>query len=212
MTFNGRPFWITYWTNAPDFAKRIYESLQLTVSDQIGKFSWRGNYTFSKLQGNYDSEGGNIIGGGTEIGNFERARPDSGATLSGPLGNDTPHNLKLFGSYQETFGQNSLTLGFAYEYATGTPYSHTLPSRPSTTGIYTPQPPSYTRYFSQRGQYRLPSYYSLDFSDQWDGKFGKGMGYFAKLTAFNVLNNIQPYSTPTAWPQYAPRAVYGNHT
>jgi hypothetical protein len=160
----------------------------------------RGNATYSKLYGNYEGDGGNSPGGGTMIGNYPLVTPNSAATTYGRLANDEPIRVKSQLLWNHPIGDNSLSLGFNADYASGKPYSFTR-----TAFMVDPVPnyvdaagQTYAKYYGgARGLGRFNDTFLVDFSAQWDGKIGPKngptgrLGYFIKLTAFNVLNNIQ---------------------
>lgn len=200
----GNAFSIIQWGNVTSAeATRVYRALQATwetTSDMYGgKLYWRGNATLSRLDGNYEGDGGNSPGGGTMIGNYPKATPNSAATAYGRLANDEPVRIKTQALWNRPIGANNLAFGLNFDYASGKPYSFTR-----TAAVLTNVPEyvdasgnTYARYFGKRGIGRFNDIYSLDFSAQWDGKIGpksgatSRLGYFIKLTAFNVLNNIQ---------------------
>lgn len=204
VNIEGNDFSIIEWGNVADNeATRVYQALQGTweTSREMagGRLYWRGNVTFSKLEGNYEGDGGNSPGGGTVIGNYPKAQPNSLATAYGRLANDEPVRVKTQALWSRPIGNSSLSLGFNFDYASGKPY--TL-SRTANTLTTVPEyvdaaGNTYARVYGRRGQARFNDVYFLDFSAQWDGKIGpksgatSRLGYFIKLTAFNVLNNIQ---------------------
>ena len=215
----GTPFSIIEWGNVTSQeASRVYRALQgtyeVTTDLYGGRLSARGNFTFSKLEGNYEGDGGNSPGGGTAIGNYTRAQPNSAATAHGRLANDEPVRLKTQILWNRPIGNNALALGFNFDYASGKPYSLTRNANVLTTDpVYVDAPGNvYTRFYGRRGSGRFNDTYALDFSVQWDGKIGPAtgatsrLGYFIKLTAFNALNNIQQatWDTRGAAPRVTP--------
>lgn len=219
VTIAGNPFSIIQWSNVGGDAQRLYTALVGTfesMSDLYGGNLYvRGNATLSKLEGNYEGDGGNSPGGGTAIGDYPLVRPN--AIASGRLTNDEPVRIKTQVLWQRSIGINSLSLGLNLDYASGKPYNLTNSRRPIYNGLpiqrnpaapnYNPGPyvdgdGSYTYYYGNRGVGRFNDTFLADFSAQWDGKFAasgsmKKVGYFVKLTAFNVLNNIQLYNWDT---------------
>ncbi|MFN8011210.1 MAG: TonB-dependent receptor [Holophagaceae bacterium] len=232
VTIAGQPYSIVKWGNVSDRAAlRTYDALITTFENRAeafgGKLFYRGNLTLSKLYGNYEGDGGNSPGGGTAIGNYEKARVN--AHPYGRLPNDEPVRIKAQALWQRGIGNNSLSLGFNFDYATGKPYSLTrLVSTPSNPAYIPGEAGSYTRYYNGgRGVGRFNDIYGLDFSAQWDGRFGAKdstagrFGYFIKLTAFNVLNNIQqatwnvsaaPASQHTSSSQWIAGSSFGKPT
>lgn len=204
VTIAGNPFSIIQWGNTGKDAMRVYRALQGTWESSTemygGKLYLRGNATLSKLYGNYEGDGGNSPGGGTMIGNYPLATPNSAATAYGRLANDEPVRIKSQLLWNRPIGTNVLALGFNFDYASGKPYSLTRTANyVDPTGIYVDAVgQTYTRYYGGgRGLGRFNDTYTVDFSAQWDGKIGPKtgptarLGYFVKFTAFNVLNNIQ---------------------
>ena len=200
----GTPFSIIQWSNTGKDAMRVYRAIQGTWESTTnlygGKLYLRGNATLSKLYGNYEGDGGNLPGGGTAIGTYPLATPNSAATAYGRLANDEPVRIKTQLLWNRPIGNNTLALGFNFDYASGHPYSFTRTANFSDpTNIYVDSAgQTYTRYYGgARGLGRFNDTYALDFSAQWDGKLGPKtgptarLGYFIKFTAFNVLNNIQ---------------------
>jgi len=204
VDIGGTPFSIIQWSNTGKDAMRVYRALQgtweSTTSLYGGKLYLRGNATLSRLYGNYEGDGGNQPGGGTAIGYYPLATPNSAATAYGRLANDEPVRIKTQLLWNRPIGTNALALGFNFDYASGHPYSFTRTANVSDpTGIYVDSAGNtYARYYGgSRGLGRFNDTYALDFSVQWDGKIGPKtgptarLGYFIKLTAFNVMNNIQ---------------------
>ncbi len=206
VDIEGTPFSIIKWGNVTGKeATRVYRAIQSTWETSAdvygGKLYWRGNATFSRLEGNYEGDGGNSPGGGTIIGNWPLASPNSAATAYGRLANDEPVRIKTQALWNRPIGANSLAVGFNFDYASGKPYSLTRTAYTTdtfATSYYVDAAyNTYARYFGKRGIGRFNDTYALDFSLQWDGKIGpksgatSRMGYFIKFTAFNVLNNIQ---------------------
>ncbi|MBI1752536.1 MAG: TonB-dependent receptor [Acidobacteria bacterium] len=203
VNIGGSPYSIIQWGNTGSDAMRVYKALQGTweTSSELygGKLYVRGNATLSTLEGNYEGDGGNSPGGGTAIGNYPLAAPNSAAVSYGKLANDEPLRIKTQILWSRPIGANTLALGFNWDYSSGHPYSLTRTAYYSDpTSIYPDATGNtYTKYYGTRGQARFADINHLDFSAQWDGKIGPKtgptarLGYFIKLTAFNALNNIQ---------------------
>jgi len=199
----GNPFSIIQWGNTGSDATRVYRALQGTWEASTplygGKVFIRGNATLSKLHGNYEGDGGNSPGGGTIIGNYPAITPNSAATAYGRLANDEPVRVKSQILWSRPVGAHELAVGFNLDYASGKPYSFTRTANANDpSGLYVDNPGSYLKYYGGgRGIGRFNDTLLLDLSVQWDGKLGpktgslSRFGYFIKLTAFNVLNNIQ---------------------
>jgi hypothetical protein len=201
---SGAQYSVIVWGNTTDQnASRTYKSLQATYEDTFnlwgGSLFVFGNYTYSWLRGNYEGDGGNSPGGGTQIGDFPGTEP--GGVAFGYLPNDEPQRLKANALWSHPIGLNKLTLGFNYDRASGHPYSISRTVYYPDPGPYPDGTTSYTQYYkSQRGTGgRFPTTDSLNFSAQWDGQFSRSskIGYFVKLTVFNALNHIEKASYNT---------------
>ena len=202
---SGQPYSIVVWGNTTrQNTSRDYRSFQATWQSSTGLWGGRldyfGNYTYSTLKGNYESDGGNSPGGGTQIGSYTAIEPNGVA--SGYLDNDETHRLKVNALWSRDLGINQLVLGMSADYASGHPYSISRSVVIQGPGPYVDNPYSYTQYLnSQRGTGRYPSTYVVDFSAQWNGKFSPGnpVGYFLKLTLTNVFNHIEKASYDTRY-------------
>lgn len=218
------------WGNVKDEeADRTYRALTAEFENTTeifgGKLFYRGNLTISRLWGNYEGDGGNSPGGGTSIGNYD-ARTRPGAVAYGYLPSDEPVAFKSQGLYSRSIGTGTLAIGLTFNYFTGKPYNltRTVSAIPNAAFPQESDSNTYTRYYGDRGVGRFPSIYQSDLSVQWDGKFGFGgaaerVGYFAKLTVFNWLNNIQQSGFETralggsyAASEWKPRADFGRAT
>lgn len=186
-------------------ASRNYRSVQATFESSTdlwgGRLDYFGNYTYSTLKGNYESDGGNSPGGGTQIGSYTAIEPNGVAY--GYLNNDETNHLKVNALWSRTFsGLNQLVLGVSGDYASGHPYSIQRTVYYPAPGPYVDAPSSYTQYYnSERGTSRFPSTHTVDFSAQWNGRFTREgtLGYFAKLTLGNVFNHIEKASFDTRY-------------
>ncbi|HTL98102.1 MAG TPA: TonB-dependent receptor [Holophagaceae bacterium] len=202
---SGQPYSIVVWGNTTsENANRNYRSAQATWESSTdlwgGRLDYFGNFTYSTLKGNYESDGGNSPGGGTQIGSYTAIEPNGVAY--GYLDNDETNHLKLNALWSRDFGINQLVLGATADYASGHPYSVSRSVVIQGPGPYADYPYSYTQYLdSQRGTARYPSTYLVNFSAQWNGKFSRAnpLGYFVKLTLTNVFNHIERASYDTRY-------------
>ena len=102
-------------------AERKYNALELTVSKRFGN-SWQlfGSYVYSSNEGNYGGlfrqDNGQLTPNLTTV--FDLPHLLVGAY--GPLPNDRPHQVKLYGSYTWPF---RLVTGLLAQYLSGTPIS-----------------------------------------------------------------------------------------
>lgn len=109
--------------------QRLYNALELRVDRRLANnVQFNVNYTYSKLEGNYSGLASSDENGRTSPGvNRFFDLPHLGFTASGaldngPLATDRPHALKLFGSYQFTWGNTQSTnIGVQSYVASGTP-------------------------------------------------------------------------------------------
>ena len=192
---SGAPYSIQVWGNTTSAnASRNYKSLQATLESSMdlwgGRLDYFGNYTYSTLKGNYEGDGGNSPGGGTQIGDYPAIEPNGVAY--GYLDNDETNRLKVNALWSRSIGISQLVLGLSGDYASGHPYSASRTVYIQSTGPYVDAPYTYTQYLnSERGTGRYPGTYLFNFSAQWNGKFtpSSSLGYFAKLTLTNVFNH-----------------------
>lgn len=178
--------WIEYG-NDPE-ARREYRAATTTFQKRWGQLTVFGNYTFSKLTGNYESDAANSPGGTTSRGSFVLARPL--AKSDGYLNDDRRHVAKFFATYQWNWGTHHLVAGTSLLYQSGSPFSLTATTA-SKGNIYPVTVNTYTGFYSQRGQFRFNDRTNIDFSAEYNWNFVAKAAFFAKLTVFNMLNNIQ---------------------
>lgn len=178
-------------SNVPD---RKYDGLQLEGQYQVlAHFNLGGNYTWSKLKGNYDGE---TVGGGPgtfggplfypEYNNFAQNTPD------GFLTGDQRHRLRVWGSYDLSTRAGSFNFGLIQRYDSGTPYSAvgTIPisSFVKNPGYAAP-PTTVTYFFSGRGALRWDSQINTDVAVNYDLPI-HSVALYAKGEVRNAFNRL----------------------
>jgi len=201
VNIEGSNFSVIRWGNVDGRGERTYKALMASYQNQAdmfsGKFNYSASITISRLWGNYDSDAANTPGGGTNIGNYEKAWVNT--NTKGYLATDEPVHMKGFGSWTKAFGKAGiLSLSTVLDMSSGQPYSHTQTIIMSDA--YAAKFPqyvdlaqqTYTRYYGVRGNGRYAPQLLADFAAEWTGSLGmKNLSYFIKGTLFNVLNHIQ---------------------
>ncbi len=181
------------WANNPN-AIREYDGLALTF-DYRPNTTWNigGNYTWSRMWGNYEGEAGNQPGIGSALGDYPNSIPVAAASPTGYLAGDTPHRARIWGNYRLDFERyGTLVLGGLFRYSAGTPYS----IQDGSVDVWVDDPAAhndagttYRHYFdSTRGAHRFNSVYALDFSARYQIRVFKDLDAWAKLSFVNVLN------------------------
>ena len=201
VNIQGNKFSVIRWANMDNRGERKYKAIMASYQNRAdmftGIFNYSANITVSRLWGNYDSDGANAPGGGTNIGNYEKAWVN--ANTKGYLPTDEPVRLKAFGSWTKAIGMvGNLSLSTVLDLSSGQPYSHTQTILMSKT--YSSQYPqyvdlaqqNYTRIYGVRGNGRYAPQLFVDLAAEWVGTLGvKNLNYFVKGTLFNVMNYIQ---------------------
>jgi len=104
-------------------ALRKYYALEMVLNKRFGNhWLFFGNMRFARLRGNYEglfrNDNGQSDPNITSLFDFPNSPLIAGQFKSGPLNNDVPFALKMFGSYAM---DNGLTFGAALNVAAGTP-------------------------------------------------------------------------------------------
>ena len=205
QTSNGKPF-----NNFNPFTKpiRLYRAFTLTADKRFSN-NWfmDASLTWSRLEGNYT---GSAYGYGTTAFDYG---PNATGTYVAPfraleqnnyglLPEDVPVDFKLQGGYRFNFG---LTLGANIELASGRPYNKYVgfPSQELGGVLY-----GQNMFVTQRGSYRLPSWYSVDLHAEYAFKLWR-LNASVVADIFNLTNVQHPldvyetfYQTPNTWKQY----------
>ena len=212
----GTPVDVSLIGNTDDF-KRNYNSLQLQAAYRLfSRVNLGGNYTYSKLRGNVESETFNnatVFAGSPgstqtqypEYFGFERNNP------VGYLNEDMRHRGTLYGNIDFPVVWGSVNLGAIERFHSGSPYSAvaaidlrdgTATGPAKGTGIVNPgyaTPPSSSNYyFSDRGAFHLPTVFATDLTAQYNlPTFGK-VDIFLRADLVNVFNEQKPEYVATA--------------
>ncbi|HYM60266.1 MAG TPA: TonB-dependent receptor, partial [Thermoanaerobaculia bacterium] len=180
---------------------RNYNGLQVQGSYRFfGRLNVGGNYTYSKLRGNVESETFNnatVFAGSPgstttfypEYNAFARNNP------SGNLNEDMRHRGNLYGSMDFRLPWGSLNVGAVERFHSGSPYSAvaTIDPRPFVTnpGYATP-PGSVNYYFSDRGAFHLPTVFATNLTATYTlPTFGK-VNVFLRADLVNAFNQNKP--------------------
>jgi hypothetical protein len=207
------------WTkNADTF--RTYKGLEFEFAFNLSpRFTFSGNWTYSKLTGN--AEGSGIEGGGnspvgdyTILGWYEDIHQLEGRNRNayapvGYLAEDLRNKGTLVFAYgTSTAPQNNFSVSLLMNYFAGAPYSLTnshlwgVQNYAATLGSVIPgtsvarspilssYPTQYTKYWSGRGVGRFNDNYNFDLKIYTDYPIDKKVRMFTELTALNVFNHF----------------------
>lgn len=103
--------------------EHTYKALELIVTKRLSD-NWlmTANYRYSRLRGNYEglfrNDNGQSDPNITSLFDFPNSPLMRGQFAEGPLNNDRPHVLNLYGAYQWDFG---LALGASFNWRSGIP-------------------------------------------------------------------------------------------
>ncbi len=180
----------TVWANTAR-AVRDYQAFSLQFDLRPGpNWGLGGNYTFSENEGNFEGEQQNQPASGTEIGDFERSRPETSAVPSGTLDEDVTHVANLWGTYRFNFERRgNLALSGLFQWASGSVYSLAAPVSYNDDPLYLTDTNNYTHFFDGRGQNRFDDFWTLDLSVRYELPVYDRLRLWVKLTAQNALNN-----------------------
>ncbi|HXU30185.1 MAG TPA: TonB-dependent receptor [Thermoanaerobaculia bacterium] len=179
------------WANN-NFAKRKYQALTAVWNYRPNsKLQFVGNYTYSRLRGNYEGEGENTPASGSPIGNYARSTDIGAANPNGTLAEDIPHRLNALATYRFDWERRgALTLGGALLYESGAAYSRVASVPYAEDPAYLGEGGGfYNHYFSRRGAFRFDDWWSLGTSFRYDLPLVKDFRTFVKLSIANVTNN-----------------------
>ena len=204
-------------TNIPD-AYRKYSGVDITFEKRYAR-GWQlgGSVTISKTWGNMAGGYGDIWG---------YSAPGNNANWyvnqDGPLGEDRPLVLKLFGTFQLPFG---LLSSFYYNMYSGTPWQRSITvyapaGWAAANGIDTVRAPSYTINVEPQGERRYYTYQNVDFRLEKSFKIPNlgSLGVF--LDVYNLFGNYyvnlnqnpggswRPTDNNVATGTYAPSGTY----
>jgi hypothetical protein len=178
------------WANN-GLAKRKYQALTAVWNYRPNsRLQFVGNYTYSRLRGNYEGEGENTPASGSPIGNYARSTDIAAANPYGTLAEDIPHRLNALAIYRFDWQRRgALALGGSLLYESGKPYSRTASVPFLDDPAYLGDSGNYTHYFSRRGAFRFDDWWSLGVSARYDLPLVKDFKTFVKLSVANVTNN-----------------------
>lgn len=178
------------WANN-NLAKRKYQALTAVWNYRPNsRLQFVGNYTYSRLRGNYEGEGENTPASGSPIGNFARSTDIAAANPNGTLAEDIPHRLNALATYRFDWQRRgALTLGGALLYESGAAYSRTAFVPYLDDPAYLGDIGTYTHYFSRRGAFRFDDWWNLGVSARYDLPLIKDFHTFLKVSVANVTNN-----------------------
>jgi outer membrane receptor for ferrienterochelin and colicin len=207
----GALIYMNIWDNNPD-AKRKYKGLE--VEGQFNRNGWTygGNVTWSKLQGNYEGEGTNTPGRGESINswyiqNGTQYFDKNWIHPYGYLFGHDPLRMRLNASkaFNNEFGKT--TVGFIYRFDSGSHYSNVRSisrARLGSSALSSQAGSSFSQYMDQErgaGVYNGSSFLDLSISHDFPlfKVAGKDVVAFGKVVITNVFNHQQIITFNTAW-------------
>ena len=192
----GQPADLTLVRNT-DLFNRTYRAVQLQAQTRVfSRLNLGGNYTYSKLRGNYEGEtsgSGPVSVGGwllqyPEYQGFAQNNP------SGYLSNDQRHKLRAWASMDFPIGIGTINTSVLERYDSGSPYSlaATIPARvepnaPAGVSNYVSVPASVTYYFGGRGAERWDNLSATDLAVNFRFPLSRAE-LFIDTRAYNVFN------------------------
>ncbi len=178
------------WANN-QLANRKYQGLTAVWSYRPNsRLQFVGNYTYSRLRGNYEGEGENTPASGSPIGNYARSTDPTATNPEGTLAEDIPHRLNALATYRFDWQRRgALTVGGALLYESGMAYSRTANVPYLDDPAYLTDNGTYVHYFSRRGAFRFDDWWSLGTSVRYDLPLIKDFRTFLKVSVANVTNN-----------------------
>ena len=203
--------YIKLWKNS-DLAIRKYAGLEIEGNLTKGAWTFGGNYTWSRLRGNYEGEGDNTPSRGEGI---ERYTVQDGVYMYnsnqigapyGFLSGHVPMRARLNASYVSNNAYGKTTWGFIYRYDAGARYSQarTVTRAQVNPNLDVKWGRTGTQYLGERGGAgTFNGLTSLDLAVTHDFQlfkvYDKAVNGFVKLVIQNVLNHQQNYSWGTAY-------------
>lgn len=207
----GNVLYMKVWDNNPD-AKRKYQGLELEGQFNRNGWTYGGNITWSKLEGNYEGEGSSQPGRGESINSWYI---QNGVQLFdknwihpyGYLSGHDPLRMRLNTSkiFNNAYGKT--TVGFIYRFDAGTHYSNARSITRRQLGGTTLSSQfgaSASQYMDQmRGGGVFPASAYLDLAITHDFPLfkvgGKEVTAFGKVVFQNVFNHQQQIGFNTNW-------------
>ena len=191
-------------SNTNDYSRR-YSGLQVQGTWRfLGHVTLGGNYTYSTLKGNIESETFNnatVFAGapGSNQTEYPEYRGFAANNPSGWLAEDIRHRGNIYANYDTNLGFGSLNLGALERFHTGSPYSAvaSIDPRPYVGDLGYATPPAggsssqVNYYFSKRGEFRLPTVFATDLSATYTIPITK-VQLFLRGDLVNVFNQKKP--------------------
>jgi outer membrane receptor for ferrienterochelin and colicin len=197
----GNPTDISIVENTNDL-KRRYQGLTVSATYRVsGRTDIGGNYTLSRLWGNFDGENQTSGPVNATLFQYPEYRQASWYAPEGDLSADQRHRSRLWINYGVP-KIPALTLSFLESMSSGVPYGAvgTVDARPfvpaSIAAQYvTPQGgASETYYYTARDAFRTDSEYRTDFSASLNHSLNAGshkLDLFIQMHVLNVFNQFQ---------------------
>ncbi len=195
-------------------AKRTYKALLLWGEKRFAH-NWElsGNYTYSKAQGNIDSDQGF-----DSLGSYAGV-PQTTVNRDGYLPWDTRHLVKIYASYQIPLPskRHSLTAGAAATYRSGNPYAKQDSGlrvvvgpgsdgiqdqplgTPAPTGSAVDQTDRVLTFYEPKGSHFAKATESLDLSLVYRFLFNKQVTWETRFAMYNVTNAAAPITVNQQW-------------
>ena len=179
-----------------DAPKRRYQGATFTATYRVGgRTDVGGNYTLSRLWGNWDGEN---VGSGpisVDFYQYPEYRNTSWYAPEGDLSSDQRHRANMWVNYG-VHGVSGLTLSFLETIGSGLPYGAVGPIdvRPYVTnpGYITPQGGSSENYyFTNRDAFRTEGYSRMDFAANLTHSLPAGnrkVDLFIQAQVLNIFN------------------------
>lgn len=186
----------TFLTNEAN-ARRTYRGLLNTVEYNGDKWYFMGTWTLSSTMGNIDSADSAATYGRFFQGTYT---PSINQNRSyGYLSNDQTHVLRTYAARRISITPNfNLDNAFSLAYYSGFAYSITGTRTDSTApGYVNSGDTKFTQYLGQRGMFRQPDYYRLDYSATFNWKIWKKMSSSLRVRVSNLLNTFRPETFTT---------------
>ena len=192
----GNEFDLTLVGNDDDDLERTYDAVQLQggyrFSDRI---NFGGNYTWSELKGNADSEtSNNATITLTSADSYTEYIDPSWNNRTGYLSGDVRHRANIWASYDLPTPVGNFNFSLLQRFHSGFAYSGagTVSLREADTGIpnpgYVDPPTTATYYFSERGAFRTDDVFRTDLGLNWALPIGPA-SLFVQGDVLNVFDN-----------------------
>jgi outer membrane receptor protein involved in Fe transport len=200
-TPNGTFNWTVYENNS-NLLERTYDGLQMQWSFRLGDaFNVGGNWTISRLYGNWDGE--NTTSGPLASGilSFPEYLNVAWYAPKGDLGADQRHKARAWAVWDAiSQGHNRLSISLMESFFSGTPYGAvgTVPltdaaKKPylANPGYVSTPPTTQTYYFTRRDAFHQDSVTTTDLSANYTfviPALGTNLEFFVQPVVTNILN------------------------